>query len=119
MADEIEHRYRRLLAQDGVTAVDLPELVSAYRDLAGAYLDAKRAQVEALNRAGLSLRPGGSPAPGIWTDGGVDRIAGAAPAGRAPPQGARPSRGLASSNECVATAVAGAVMRWPMAASAG
>ena len=54
-ADEIEHRYHRLLAKDKATAVDLPELLSAYRDLAGAYLDGKRAQVDALNRAGLSL----------------------------------------------------------------
>jgi hypothetical protein len=54
-ADEIEHRYRRLLAKDNATAVDLPELISAYRDLAAAYMDAKRAQVEALNQADLSL----------------------------------------------------------------
>lgn len=54
-ADEIEHRYQRLLAKDSVTAVDVPELVSAYRDLAAAYMDGKRAQVEALNGAGLSL----------------------------------------------------------------
>ncbi len=54
-AEEIEHRYRRLLAQDRAAVVDLPELVSAYRDLAAAYVDAKRAQVDALNRAGLSL----------------------------------------------------------------
>jgi hypothetical protein len=54
-ADEIERRYQRLLAKDDATAVDLPELVSAYRDLAGAYMEAKRAQVDALNRAGLSL----------------------------------------------------------------
>ncbi len=54
-ADEIERRYQRLLAKDSATVVDLPELVSAYRDLAAAYVDAKRAQVDALNRAGLSL----------------------------------------------------------------
>ena len=54
-ADEIEHRYRRLLAKDSVTVVDAPELISAYRDLAGAYVDGKRAQVDALNHAGLSL----------------------------------------------------------------
>jgi hypothetical protein len=54
-ADEIERRYHRLLAKDKATAVDLPELMSAYRDLAGAYVDAKRAQVDALNRADLSL----------------------------------------------------------------
>jgi hypothetical protein len=35
--------------------VDAPEIISAYRDLAAAYMDAKRAQVEALNRAGLSM----------------------------------------------------------------
>ena len=54
-ADQIEHRYRRLLAKDSATVVDLPELISAYRDLAAAYVDAKRAQVEALNQADLSL----------------------------------------------------------------
>jgi hypothetical protein len=54
-ADEIERRYHRLLAKDSATVVDLPELVSAYRDLAAAYVDAKRAQVDALNRAGRSL----------------------------------------------------------------
>ncbi|HET6577198.1 MAG TPA: hypothetical protein VFG66_02690 [Gemmatimonadales bacterium] len=54
-ADEFEHRYRRLLAQDKATAANWPELVSAYRDLAAAYVDGKRAQVEALNHAGLSL----------------------------------------------------------------
>jgi hypothetical protein len=54
-AEEIEHRYRKLLAKDSATVVDAPEIISAYRDLAGAYVDAKRAQVDALNRAGLSL----------------------------------------------------------------
>ena len=54
-ADQIEQRYHRLLAKDKATAMDMPELISAYRDLAGAYMDGKRAQVEALNRAGLSL----------------------------------------------------------------
>jgi hypothetical protein len=54
-ASEIEHHYQRLLAKDRATVVDVPDIVSAYRDLAGAYLDGKRAQVDALNRAGLSL----------------------------------------------------------------
>jgi hypothetical protein len=54
-AEEIEHHYQRLIAKDRATVVDVPELLSAYRDLAGAYMDGKRAQVEALNRAGLSL----------------------------------------------------------------
>ena len=35
--------------------MDAPEIISAYRDLAAAYMDAKRAQVDALNRAGLSI----------------------------------------------------------------
>jgi len=54
-ADEIERRYERLLAKDSATVVDAPEIIGAYRDLAAAYIDAKRAQVEALNRAGLSM----------------------------------------------------------------
>jgi hypothetical protein len=54
-ADEIERRYQRLLAKDSATVVDAPEIISAYRDLAAAYMDAKRAQVDALNRAGLSM----------------------------------------------------------------
>ena len=54
-ADEIERRYQRLLAKDSATVVDAPEIISAYRDLAAAYMDAKRAQVDALNGAGLSM----------------------------------------------------------------
>jgi len=54
-AGEMERRYERLLAKERATAVDAPEIISAYRDLASAYMDAKRAQVDALNRAGLSL----------------------------------------------------------------
>ena len=54
-AEEIERRYHKLLAKDTATVVDAPEIISAYRDLAAAYMDAKRAQVDALNHAGLSL----------------------------------------------------------------
>jgi hypothetical protein len=54
-AEEMDRRYKRLLAKDRATAVDAPEIISAYRDLAAAYMDAKRAQVDALNRAGLSI----------------------------------------------------------------
>jgi hypothetical protein len=54
-ADEIEHRYHRLLGKDSVTLVDAPAIISAYSDLATAYVDGKRAQVDALNHAGLSL----------------------------------------------------------------
>jgi hypothetical protein len=54
-AHEFERKYQALLAKDSATVFDAPELVSAYRDLAKGYVDAKRAQVDALNDAGLSL----------------------------------------------------------------
>lgn len=37
------------------TAFDAPAVIAAYRDLARTYVDAKKAQVEALNRAAFSL----------------------------------------------------------------
>src|SRR5262249_3603645 len=54
-AQEMDVRYRKLLAKKEATAVDAPELLSAYRDLAVAYMDGKQAQVDALNRVGFSL----------------------------------------------------------------
>jgi hypothetical protein len=54
--EEIERRYHELLAKKNATAVDAPQIISAYRDLAAAYMDAKRAQVDALNKADLSLQ---------------------------------------------------------------
>ena len=54
-AKVLEQNYHRLLSKQQATALDMPELVAAYRDLAGVYLDGKRAQVEALNQAGFSL----------------------------------------------------------------
>ena len=50
-----ERTYKTLAEKKQATAADLPALLSAYRDLAAMYLDAKRTQVEALNTAGLSL----------------------------------------------------------------
>jgi len=47
--------YQSLAQKKEATAMDLPELLAAYRDLAAAWLDAKKAQVEALNASGLSL----------------------------------------------------------------
>jgi hypothetical protein len=38
------------------TAADLPALLSAYRDLAADWIEAKRTQVDALNEVGLSLQ---------------------------------------------------------------
>jgi hypothetical protein len=52
---EMQEKYRALLDKKEATALDLPELVSAYRDLAATWMDAKRAQVDALNLAGFSL----------------------------------------------------------------
>lgn len=52
---EMEQKYKALLAKNEATAVDLPQLVAAYRDLAAAWMDAKRAQIEALNEVGFSL----------------------------------------------------------------
>jgi hypothetical protein len=54
-ATVFERNYHRLLAKKEATAMDMPELVAAYRDLAGVYVDGKRAQVDALNKAGFSL----------------------------------------------------------------
>jgi len=52
---EFEQKYRTLLAKDSATVTDAPALISAYRDLATTYVEAKRVQVDALNEAGLSL----------------------------------------------------------------
>ena len=53
---DFERKYETLLKKTSdATALDAPEIVSAYRDLAGAWMDGKRAQVEALNQADLSL----------------------------------------------------------------
>jgi hypothetical protein len=52
---ELERRYKTLIDKKDASALDLPELVSAYRDLAAIWLDGKQAQVDALNAQGLSL----------------------------------------------------------------
>lgn len=54
-AQDMERKYRSLLAKKEASAVDLPELAAAYSDLAKAYVEAKRVQVRALNEAGFSL----------------------------------------------------------------
>lgn len=53
---EMEKKYKEFMV-DGrdATALDIPQLLSAYRDLASSWIDAKRAQVEALNEANFSL----------------------------------------------------------------
>lgn len=52
---ELEERYRALAARDNATVFDVPQLLSAYRDLASTWVEAKREQVEALNEVGFSL----------------------------------------------------------------
>ena len=52
---ELEQKYKSLTDKQEATITDLPALMAAYRDLAAAWVDAKRSQVEALNQAELSL----------------------------------------------------------------
>jgi len=54
-AAQIERNYKTLLNKKDATVTDLPALLGAYRDLAHALVDAKKAQVEALNEIGMSL----------------------------------------------------------------
>ncbi len=50
-----ETKYKALADKKETSLADAPAILNAYRDLAAAWLDAKRAQVEALNTANLSL----------------------------------------------------------------
>jgi hypothetical protein len=50
-----QRTYKTLADKKDATAADLPALLSAYRDLASDWLNAKREQVKALNDVGLSL----------------------------------------------------------------
>lgn len=52
---EMERRYKTLLDKKESTVLDLPELISAYRDLGVLWLEAKKTQIDALNKAGFSL----------------------------------------------------------------
>jgi hypothetical protein len=52
---KFQSNYQSLAQKKDATVVDLPQLLSAYRDLAATWLDAKHAQVDALNTAGISL----------------------------------------------------------------
>jgi hypothetical protein len=51
---EIERRYKTLFEKKEATVLDVPEVLAAYRDLAGLWLVGKRAQVDALNAQGFS-----------------------------------------------------------------
>jgi len=55
---ELDARYKALserINRDQHSALDIPEMLEAYKDLAGLYLLGKRAQVDALNAKNLSL----------------------------------------------------------------
>ena len=52
---EFERKYKALSEKKDATIADAPALISAYRDMASTWLDAKRTQVDALNEAQLSL----------------------------------------------------------------
>src|SRR6185503_15117833 len=54
-AARFERTYKSLADKKEASAADFPALMSAYRDLAAMWLDAKRTQVAALNDVGLSL----------------------------------------------------------------
>lgn len=54
--EEMRTKYKAFMEDKReATALDLPQLLSAYRDLASSWMDAKRAQVDALNAAQFSL----------------------------------------------------------------
>jgi hypothetical protein len=53
--DEMQRKYRTHFDKQEATAADLPALVSAYGDIADAFVEGKRVQVEALNEVGFSL----------------------------------------------------------------
>jgi hypothetical protein len=52
---EFERKYKSLADKEQATLADVPAVISAYRDVAATWLDAKRSQVEALNEVELSL----------------------------------------------------------------
>lgn len=56
--DQFQTKYAELskrMDKNQGTALDAPSVIAAYRDLARTFVDAKKAQVEALNRAAFSL----------------------------------------------------------------
>lgn len=52
---ELDQKYKMLTQKKEASIADMPALMAAYRDLAAAWVEAKRTQVEALNEAELSL----------------------------------------------------------------
>lgn len=52
---ELDVKYKALMDKKDATVVDLPALLGAYRDVAAAWMEAKRSQVDGLNAVDLSL----------------------------------------------------------------
>ena len=52
---ELEVKYKTLLDKKDATGADVPALLGAYRDMAAAWMEAKRSQVDALNTVDMSL----------------------------------------------------------------
>jgi len=52
---ELEAKYKTLIDKKEATAADVPALLGAYRDMAAAWMEAKRSQVDALNSVDMSL----------------------------------------------------------------
>ena len=52
---ELEAKYKTLIDKKEATAADVPALLGAYRDMAAAWMEAKRSQVDALNTVDMSL----------------------------------------------------------------
>jgi hypothetical protein len=52
---ELEAKYRTLIDKKEATGADVPALLGAYRDMAAAWMEAKRSQVDALNTVDMSL----------------------------------------------------------------
>jgi len=51
----MQRQYKTLADKKDATVLDAPTLIAAYRDMAAGWLNAKRAQVDALNEANMSL----------------------------------------------------------------
>ena len=52
---ELQTKYKSFIDKKDTTVLDLPALLAAYRDVASAWMEAKRSQADALNSVDMSL----------------------------------------------------------------
>jgi len=52
---DLDAKYKTLIDKKEATAADVPALLGAYRDMAAAWMEAKRSQVDGLNSVDMSL----------------------------------------------------------------